>query len=218
VEGKDYTVTYENNIGPGEAQAIVNGIGDHTVQIPLTFTITGKDISNTAVELAADRLTFSGNVRRPDVVTIGGAELKEGEDFTVVYSDPSSENVGVYKVTVKGKGLYKGTATANYSIVPKGTSLKKLTRSVKAVTVEWKKQSQKMAASRISGYQIQLSTDKNFSKNVKKATVAGYKKTSKKISGLKSGKKYYVRIRTYKKTGGTNLYSDWRKVKSVKVR
>jgi hypothetical protein len=90
--------------------------------------------------------------------------------------------------------------------------------NLKAVTVEWKKQSQKMSASRISGYQIQLSTDKNFSKNVKKATVAGYKKTSKKISGLKSGKKYYVRIRTYKKTGGTNLYSDWSKVKSVKVR
>lgn len=74
-----------------------------------------------------------------------------------------------------------------------------------------------MSSSRITGYQIQLATDKNFTKNKKTVTVKGYNKVSKKVTGLKGGKKYYVRIRTYKTVGGT-YYSPWSKVKTVKVK
>ena len=50
-------------------------------------------------------------------------------------------------------------------------------------------------------------------KTVKKSTAA--KLTVKK---LKAGKKYYVRIRTYKTINGTNYYSAWSKSKSVKTK
>jgi len=75
-----------------------------------------------------------------------------------------------------------------------------------------------MSKSRITGYQIQLATNKMFTKNKKTETVKGYKKASKKVKKLKGKKKYYVKIRTYKTVGGKRYYSPWSKVKTVKTK
>lgn len=70
-----------------------------------------------------------------------------------------------------------------------------------------------------SGYQIQYSTSSKF-KSAKTVTVNS-KTTSKTIKKLKTNKKYYVRIRTYKtvKANGNNtkVYSSWVN-KSVKTK
>ena len=102
--------------------------------------------------------------------------------------------------------------------MPKGTSLKKLNKGKKSIKIKWKKQSAKMAKSRISGYQIQLATNSKFTKGKKTVTVKGYKKTSRKIKELKRGKKYYVKIRTYKTVGGKKYYSPWSKTKKVRTK
>ena len=58
----------------------------------------------------------------------------------------------------------------------------------------------------------------SFSSDVK-ATVEKSPKTTKKvIKKLKSKKRYYVQIRTYKTVGGQYYYSTWSKSKSVKVK
>ncbi len=49
---------------------------------------------------------------------------------------------------------------------------------------------------KVSGYQVQISTKKNF-KNAKKISIKK-SKTKYKFSKLKSGKKYYIRIRAYR--------------------
>jgi len=54
--------------------------------------------------------------------------------------------------------------------------------------------------------------------NRKTMTVMGYKKVSKKIRKLKGGKKYYVRIRTYKTVNGTKYYSRWSKIKATETK
>ena len=46
----------------------------------------------------------------------------------------------------------------------------------------------------------------------------GYKKTSRTIRKLKRGKKYYVRVRTYKKVNGKNYYSAWSKARYVEIK
>ena len=80
----------------------------------------------------------------------------------------------------------------------------------KGFKVTWKKQT-----SQTSGYEIQYSTDKNFKKAVKTATIGKNKTTSKSITKLAAKKKYYVRIRTYKLVGKTKYYSDWSKISNV---
>ena len=75
------------------------------------------------------------------------------------------------------------------------------------------------AQAEMKGYQVQYSTSKKFTKKTTKTVkVATTKKLSKKIKGLKSGKKYYVRVRAYKMNGKKTVYSAWTAKKSVKVK
>lgn len=75
----------------------------------------------------------------------------------------------------------------------------------------------------VDGYEVMVSTSKDFDKNVKKASKKAKKvKFDKKKAGsievkkLKAGKKYYVRVRTYVEEGGVKYYSDWSSVKKIK--
>lgn len=78
------------------------------------------------------------------------------------------------------------------------------------VKLTWKK------ASGVSGYEIYQSTQKN--KGFKKvATVKKSDTTSTKIKNMDGGKKYYYKIRTYKKSGKKTKRSGYSKVKSVKI-
>ena len=91
----------------------------------------------------------------------------------------------------------------------------KLESGKKTITVNWKKLS-KSKAKRIKKVEIQYSTDKNFSKNVKTKRVSS-KKIAATLKKLKSGKKYYVRIRAYTKSGTTVNVSKWSVKKSAKA-
>ena len=88
------------------------------------------------------------------------------------------------------------------------TSITSLSAKDNGFTVKWKKKT------KITGYQIQYSTSSKFSmKNTKIVKIKKAKTASKKIADLKSSKKYYVRIRTYK----GKKYSSWSKKKCIIV-
>ena len=90
------------------------------------------------------------------------------------------------------------------------TSITSLSAKDNGFTVKWKKKT------KITGYQIQYSTSSKFSmKNTKTVKIKKAKTTSKKITDLKSSKKYYVRIRTYKIVNKKTYYSSWSKKKNV---
>lgn len=82
----------------------------------------------------------------------------------------------------------------------------------KGVVVAWD------AAKNVTGYQLQLATDKKFKQNKKTITVTNKKVTKKTVKKLKSKKKYYVRVRAYKKQNGKRTYSSWSKTKSFKTK
>ena len=69
-----------------------------------------------------------------------------------------------------------------------------------------------------SGYQIQYSKIKNMKKGVKTITVKGGKKYSKTISKLSKGKKYYIRIRAYKKSGSKVAFGSWSSKLCIKTK
>lgn len=107
----------------------------------------------------------------------------------------------------------KPSTTKNTKMVkPKKTSIKKLSKGKKKFTVTWAK------VSGVKGYQIQYSSNKKFKKNNKSVTVTKQKTTKATVKKLKSKKKYYVRVRTYKTVNGKKIYSSWSKVKSVKTK
>lgn len=128
------------------------------------------------------------------------------------------------KVKVKGPGIVKITISASgddahaattkvitIKVNPKKASIKSAkSKDKKQLTISWKRDSQ------VSGYEIQYSTDKNF-KNAKTVTVTKNKATSKSINKLKSGKKYYIRVRSYKKFGKEKLNGSWSKTSSAKA-
>ena len=70
--------------------------------------------------------------------------------------------------------------------------------------------------SKATGYQIQYADNAKFS-GAKAVGVTGYNNLSKTITGLQK-KTYYVRIRSFKKSGGVVSYSNWSSAKSVSVR
>ena len=87
------------------------------------------------------------------------------------------------------------------------TSITSLSAKDNGFKIKWKKKSG------ITGYQIQYSTNSKFKKGNKSIKIKNAKTRSKKITKLKSNKKYYVRIRTYK----GKKYSKWSKAKSIKT-
>lgn len=67
-----------------------------------------------------------------------------------------------------------------------------------------------------SGYQVQYTLKKSFKKSSVKTVRTA--KTKVVLKNLKSGKKYYIRVRAYKKSGSKTVYGAYSKVKTVKVK
>lgn len=76
------------------------------------------------------------------------------------------------------------------------------------VRVTWKK------LSKVTGYQVQYSLNKKF----KKAKKVRTKKGKYTIKKLKKKKRYYIRVRAYKKSGKKKVYGTWSKVKKIKIK
>lgn len=191
-------------------------------KIVTTCSVCKKTLSTaiipkiSSVKLSSNTYTYNGKTIKPSVIIKDSKGKKiNNSNYTVAYSK-GLKNVGNYKVTIKFKGNYSGTVNKTFTIIPKSTTLTNLSSSKKKVTVKWKKQ-----VSQTNGYQLQYSLNSNF-KSAKLLNVTNNKVTSKSISNLKSKKKYYVRIRTYKnvKVNGksTKLYSTWSKSLNVKVK
>lgn len=157
---------------------------------------------------------YTGKAIEPAVTVsamLDGQEVTLTEDdYTVTYAN--NKAVGLATATVEGKGNAKGTISATFKIVPKKTSLVKVTPGRKAFTAKWKKQSVQT-----TGYQLQYSLSSKF-KKAKTVTVKGPKKLYRTVKKLKGGKRYYVRVRTYKTVSGKKYVSAWSKKRAVKTK
>lgn len=231
-EGRDYTVVYENNVRVGQARAIVCGINEYRgsmVEKPFVISAKAPEATTSAAPVSLAKATvtvksrtWTGKMLRPTtpVVRLGGRTLRDGVDYT--WSCRGGKAVGSYKVSVAGKGSYAGSTVGTFKILPKATTVSKLSGGKKAFTVKWKALP-KVALRQVAGYQVRYSTSKKFSskttkvKTVKSSSPAG-KKRSLTVRKLKDSKKYYVQVRTYKKVGGATFYSAWSKAKPVRIK
>ncbi|MBR5438278.1 MAG: fibronectin type III domain-containing protein, partial [Clostridia bacterium] len=166
-----------------------------------------------SVKLSTTVYAYSGKNKTPSVTVKDskGNVLKKGTDYTVSYPK-KRKSVGKYTVTVTFKGKYSGTKKLTFEIVPAKANLSKVTAGSKQLTASWSK------VKGASGYEVQYSTSKKFTKKTTKAVIRSSKSKKTTIKSLKKGKTYYVRVRAYKTVGKVKVYGAWSTVKSVKVK
>ncbi|MBR3785886.1 MAG: hypothetical protein IKJ77_05730 [Firmicutes bacterium] len=167
------------------------------------------------VKLKVASYAYNGKVKNPTVI------VKDSKGKTIAKSNykitkPTGRKaIGKYTYIIKFKGTkYTGTKKLTLTIKPVKPTIQTPKAAKKAITVKWKKGKK----AQVTGYQVMAATNSKFTKNKKTATVKGYTKVSRKMTGLKAKTKYYVKVRTYKTVKGVKIYSNWSKVKSVKVK
>ena len=172
--------------------------------------------SLTGLTLQKNKCVYNGKAQKPFAAAL--VNKKEASAYYTSVKYKNNKNVGTASMTIKGTGIYKGTVKGKFEIIPVGTKITSIKAKKKSAIVKWKKQSLKMSKKRIDGYEIQIAKDKSFTKGKKTIKCNGYKKTAKKISKLSSKKTYYVHVRTFMKVNNKKHYSNWSKVRKVKIK
>lgn len=207
-EGKDYTISYRNNLNVGVTTVIATGMGDYTGYTSKNFTITKRAMTGGTVSVASS-VSFTGSNITPSVtVKVAGRTLTSGTDYTVSYSN--NKNVGTSNVYVYGKGNYSGSLSAKFDIVPAKQQIQKLETRYKGFYIDW---AQKGSA---TGYDVEYFVNSNMSGAVSKHLTAN-KPDTLTVSGLSGDKVYYVRVRSYTNVNGKVYYGAWSDVKSIKT-
>ena len=183
-----YTNEYLVSVYPNRT-----AIQDATVTYTTTFKYTGKTI-------------------QPYVkVTYNGTTLSKGTDYTISYSNNKKPGKG--KITIKGMNGYTGTITKYFDILPKKQTIKKVSNlSGRKMKVSYTKDNN------VTGYEIQYSPYKNFLYDTQTVKVKGKNNTSKTIKNLTKNQTYYVRVRSYVKSGSNTVAGNWSSVKKVKIK
>ena len=153
--------------------------------------------------------TFTINTYRTDT------EEKIDETFSIAKvneSDNKNQTDNTQTDNKKQPTTAKKNTTkpAEKAVAPK----KAVVKRVKALGKKKIKITVKKSPEQVSGYEVTLSTKKNF-KNAKKITT---KKNVITVKKLKAGKKYFVKVRAFKKVGNKKIYGNYSTVKKVIVK
>ena len=163
---------------------------------------------NFKVVSSKSAVTYNGKAQKPAVTVYAGNKKISSKYYTVSYKNNTA--VGTAMITIQGKGNYKKySGKTTFRINLQKTTLSSAKSSRKGqLQATWKKTAGN------AGYQIQYATNAKFSGAKTKNTKA----TRYTFKGLKSKRKYYVRVRTYKKVGSNYWYSKWSNVRNVKIK
>ncbi|MBR3327074.1 MAG: fibronectin type III domain-containing protein [Atopobiaceae bacterium] len=211
VEGVDYRVERPaGRTNAGTYTYVVRGVNNFVGTARASFTITPAQVKP-RVKLSKKRFVWDGRTKVPGITVLAnGKVLVEGTDYYTNIPG-NKKSAGVYLYGVKLKGNYEGWEIMSYEIVPKATTAKKPTAGTRSLTARWRRQLRQ-----VTGYEVQCGTRRSF-RGAKTVRVKGAKRTSKRIGKLESGKRYYVRVRTYKVADGQTVRSAWSKPQSVRV-
>ena len=176
-----------------------------------------KERDTTVVQAKDQTITATASYKKSETSKAFKLNAKTNGNGKLIYTTSNKAVATVDaagKVTVKGPGVAKITvkaaATTDYkaasktvtvTVAPKKQSISLINKIKKQLTIKWKKNT------KASGYQVVYSTNKKFTgkKTVRKAKTT----TSYKIKGLKKGKKYYVKVRSYKTVNGKRIYGAY---------
>lgn len=116
--GKDYAVSYENNVHTGMATVRLTGIGNFSGTTEATFRIKGIAISKAKIANCQSKVMYTGAEVEQDIsLTYNGEPLEKGVDYTVSYV--KNVDVGTATMYINGCGDFDGTqAKKTFKITP----------------------------------------------------------------------------------------------------
>ena len=182
--GKDYTVSYQNNINAGTAYVIIKGKGSYSGTVKRSFTIKPAIIYKQCTFYKIASQYYTGSQIKPvPKIKNGTTTLKNGTDFTLTYQN--NVNKGTAKVYIKGKGNYTGSCSLKFSITARPVSTLKIT--VPSVTYNGKAQKPAVTV-KYNNYTFKNGTDYTLSykNNTKIGTATVTVKGKGKLSGTRS--------------------------------
>lgn len=225
LENLCYEVSYSNNKLPGTAVATATGIRNVKGEKDKKFTITMPKVKN--FKLVSNKSTSikyqwtrNANVKGYKVYqyNYGTGKYKLVKTITnnktVTFTAKKLKTATKYRYRVKtyyteNKKTYNSKAC---------TGITTYTKPAKEKSVRMKRSKKKKTISvafaklpRVTGYNIRVATDKNFTKNVFTRT-SRTKKGFVLIRKLKKKKTYYAKVRGYLKVGKKYYYGAYSKV------
>lgn len=229
-EGKDYTVSYTDNVKGGEATAIVTGIGEYSGTIEKNFNITRAAQSIVMTNPLQEKDLANGSrTTKSNVCTLKLDTTMADEDTKYTYksSDLSVATVNAGKITYQGVGECTITVSTAATDSCEAASLDITVKVGKpgqptftpSVTSKTAKKSITVTSSTVrgaDGFEVQYSVRSDWWR----ASTVDFDGTNNKlyrqtIKTYHSNKKYYIRVRAYQVVDGAKVYSDWSPAKTA---
>ena len=114
--GKDYTVSYSNNVKVGNGKVTIKGKGNYGGKKTVTFKIKKATIADAKFSKVKDQM-YNGKKFTPAVkAKYKGKVLKKNKDYTIAYK--RNKKAGVAAIVIKGKKNLKGTHKIYFVIKP----------------------------------------------------------------------------------------------------
>ncbi len=199
-EGKDYLLTFQNNVEAGEATVSFVAIGNFSGNYTVNFNIERKQIRSSVISGVNDKTYTGKDITLSLNVVLDGKTLVLGKDYKVKYSD--NRETGKASVKISGIGNYIGEITSVFYIHPsKVGGIAQTSGNTSSIKISWKR----IASG--TGYAVLRATSKNGTYKtialINKLKTTGY--TDKK--GIEAGKTYYYKIIAYKTVGTVKFTS-----------
>ncbi len=208
IEGKDYVITYKDNINVGKATFVVTGINEYTGTYEGSFNIEKCKMSQIAYSYIENQAYTGSKIAPKLTLKNGDVTLVEGTDYTLTYTN--NTKIGTAKVKVEGIGNYEGTKEISFKILKNIASAK--VSGVKEKTYTGSKQTQSLTVKYGStklknGKDYTISYSNNVNAGTAKITItgkgsyAGTKTVTFKIARRSISKLTYSKVSSYTYTG-----------------
>ena len=180
------------------------------------FNVASKGKSKIHIKLDEEKSTYGWTVK---IYNSKGKVISNIKKVNTTQTKQISINKGKYYIRVEATDKSEPWAPTDYiyglnvSFVktPAATKITKITSKNKSAIVKWSKKSS------ATGYIVYRSTSKKGTYK-KVATIKNKNTTSYKNKGLKKGKRYYYKVKTYRTYNGVTAYANLSSYKSIRVK
>ncbi len=221
ISDANYTVSYPSKrVNAGTYEIVIKFKGDlysGTLKKKFYINKASQEISgeNYTKKLGSSSFSLSGVKRVKGDGALSYSSSKTKVATVSKYGKVTLKSIGKTTITITA------AETKNYKKTKKKITVKVRPATMKINSVKtYSKGSFTLYWTRnrlLSAYQIQYGTKSDFS-DAKTVTIKSPSSSCKTICKLKAGKKYYIRLRGYKKVDGEIYRSLWSSTKTITTR